>query len=862
MLKKSIGALLIALCLLGVTANHSFAAALLQDDSGETAFLTGEDAEPIQPPVTAECASVTLIPQSECNALLDFYRNANGAKWDNNNHWRDTADGVTPCDWFGVVCENGHVRQLNLASNGLTGTLSRFLVYLPELQVLDVADNLLEAPLPRSLCLLAERGVAGHFGYNLLLIQNRHSRQCLTQMENGWHLTQTIAPLNARITTIGEHEISLAWDAISYQGDGGYYEIGYTSALTQPYTVHGVTADKSAITYTLDNLTPGQSYYIRLRTFTPAHSQQEKDHYSAPLFFTAVTASEQKVLLMVYAPFDNDLSPYAPGVLARLKAGSKLNPNVITYFLVDQRGDHNTALFVIANNVVSKSNAIMNTWGVDELDTMDPAVLSWFLSEGRKRVSASRTIVSLMGHGAGLEPEFNWLVSSTPGEPPVPQNGIPALPRDHPATPGDETDNSGFLSPIDYGHALNAATNNGANPFDVVFFDHCFAGNLDQLYQVRNTAHVYIVSPNYAWLTASFRAYLPQFEPTATPEQIANRIISIYRQMLNREHPNVIFWINNDEISTLASQVSDLGVALSDALNQGDSSKIEQASLASSFVDTNQCGDANLVLEPPDEMVGISSFASNLQGQFATGTAVHTVADQLLTTLSAIQSRVITGTPYIAPDTTWNYTDTVTILAPLQRNIARNIAWRASIYTVTTPLTALWSPVPTQTVQISESLAFVNDWKWDDFINQWYTAPAAPTVGEWCNYTPPTIITDTVVEALTLAISTTETSALSSAAAQESLTLTWSASEQDDVLGYQLLIRNKNYANWTLLDFLPVEATQYTVDLSTIRGDSEFQLFGYDEADQALSASNVATWKVTVSPPPQQQIFLPLIQRQ
>ena len=132
-----------------------------------------------------------------------------------------------------------------------------------------------------------------------------------TQMENGWHLTQTIAPLNARITTLVNTKFH-SWDAIPYQGDGGYYEIGYTSALTQPYTIHGVTADKSTITYTLDNLTPGQSYYIRLRTFTPAHSQQEKDHYSAALLHGS-HRFRAKVLLMVYAPFDNNLSPYAPG---------------------------------------------------------------------------------------------------------------------------------------------------------------------------------------------------------------------------------------------------------------------------------------------------------------------------------------------------------------------------------------------------------------------------------------------------------------------------------------------------------------------------------------------------------------------
>ena len=64
------------------------------------------------------------------------------------------------------------------------------------------------------------------------------------------------------------------------------------------------------------------------------------------------------------------------------------------------------------------------------------------------------------------------------------------------ATPGDVADSGGYLSTIDFGKALAAATNNGADPFDVVFFDQCFQGNLDVLYEVRNYAKVLIASPN------------------------------------------------------------------------------------------------------------------------------------------------------------------------------------------------------------------------------------------------------------------------------------------------------------------------------------------------------------------------------
>jgi hypothetical protein len=850
MVIRSLIAVLFALCLLSGDRSWALAAPPAQVD-GKVASLL----EPAQPPANPECAAVTAIPVSECNALLDLYRTTNGAMWDNRTRWLETANGVTPCDWYGVACVDGHVTQLNLASNRLAGKLSRHLVYLPQLQRLDLADNLLETPLPQSICLLAERGVRARLDYNLLNVQNRKLRQCLSQMESDWRLTQTIPPLSATVAAIGEREITLTWQPIPYQADGGYYEISYTSVLTAPYTVHGVTSSKSISSYTLAGLTPGQSYSIRVRSVTPAHSQQENDLYSEPLYFSAVTRSEQKTLLMVYFPADNDLSPYAAGVLNRLKAGSKLNPTATIYYLVDQRGDHNTLLFVIANDIVTKTNIIQQVWGVDELDTMDPAVLSWFLSVGRRQVDASRIIVSLMGHGAGLAPEYHWLVSTTPGEPPKPQPGIPPLPRDVPPTPGDENNSSGFLSPIDYGVALNAATDNGANPFDVVFFDHCFAGNLDTLYQVRNTARAYVVSPNYAWLTAAYRAYLTQFAPVATPEQLARRIISIYQATLNDSHPNVIFWISNEEIVAIAGQVSELGVALTAALTQGNEEAILDASLNSKFIDTNQCGVQNLTLAPPDEMVGTSSFANNLRQRFAVGTPVHTAATALFGSLSNIESRVRTGTPYIAPETEWQYNNTVAILAPLARHTARNVAWRASVYSVSTPLTAVWSAVPTQTVQISQALAFVQDGKWDDFLNQWYTKPPAPTVGEWCNYTPPAIITDTVVETLALTV----TKLASQGTQTETLRLRWEASNEDNIESYWLMQRSSAAKNWTAAALFDLSTTDYTLDLPMTTSATEFQLIGQDIAGATLAASNIILWPASATP---QTIFLPLISKQ
>lgn len=796
------------------------------------------------------CESVTVISPTECAALVTLYTNTDGPNWLTNTNWLSLTETITPCDWYGVTCANNHVVELKLNGNQLSGTLPNPIGAFPELTTLYLQNNQLKGTLPTWICFLQDTVTTADFAYNKLNTFKSKVRDCMNTLDPDWRETQTIPPRNLTITEFYTDALTLSWDPIPYTADGGYYEIRYALDPRDTFTVHGQTADKTADSYLLDGLDPGRTYYITVRSFTPAHDEQPADLLSNRIRTIGVTKHPtEKILLMVYVSADNDLSPNVSTIGTRLMNGSQTNPNLQVVLLTDEFGEGNTRLTEIANGVVTFTNAISDSWGTTELDTADPAVLAWFLNHAQSKFPASRTIVSIVGHGLALTPEIIWPDVTTSRTPFDALGGpIPPLPQGSDFTPGDVTDRN-YLSPIDLRHAFMEATNNGADPFDIVFFDQCFQGNLDTLYEVRTAADVFIASPNYAWLIAAYDQYLTQMAPAEDNAAMAQAIIERYQGALpDRGHPNVIFWITQSDIEQIATAVNTLADALTAATLNGFNSPILSSTQNSQFVDTTQCFPNQLFnLTAPDELIGLESFVENLQQGFPVSDpfGVHTAAAEVETLLSPISRTVNIGNPYVAPQYQWNYTNTLTILAPLPRKSPAQFAWRASIYTETTPLTAVWAPDPTISVTISEPLALVQDGRWDNFLNVWYTDLDTPTVGQWCHYIPPAIVTTDETEAISLTVT---------AAGPNSATLNWTETTDERAVGYQLLVNGPNVIGWTIREMFPVSQTTFTQEGLTGNTAYQLQILAVDAAGTVLEQSNEAVWL-------EQVVALPLIIR-
>jgi Leucine-rich repeat (LRR) protein len=291
------------------------------------------------------CGGVSEIPLAECEALVDLYVGTNGPHWTNQSGWLQTN---TPCNWYGVLCTNGHVIALALANNRLSGSLPLTLSSLSRLVVLSFYDNQLSGSIPQQLGSLSALQTLDLYGnqlsdtvpptlgnlaslqtlrlynnqlrgeipaqlanlnphlitldlsYNMLSATDSALLAFLNAQQPGWAATQTIAPGNLQVSVQSPTSVALSWTPIAYTADGGYYEVLSASQPGGPYTSVGKTADKTATGVTVSGLTSGADYSFAVRTFTPKHGLQQNDLLSDASDPLAVTLTSNRPPVAAY----------------------------------------------------------------------------------------------------------------------------------------------------------------------------------------------------------------------------------------------------------------------------------------------------------------------------------------------------------------------------------------------------------------------------------------------------------------------------------------------------------------------------------------------------------------------------------
>lgn len=101
----------------------------------------------------AKGSSEIVVGKADRTLLAAFYRATGGRNWTRSDNWLTDAPLA---DWYGIaVSPRGHVSELSLPNNNLTGTIPPTLGHFPDLRSLNLAGNLLEGSVPVELGNLA-----------------------------------------------------------------------------------------------------------------------------------------------------------------------------------------------------------------------------------------------------------------------------------------------------------------------------------------------------------------------------------------------------------------------------------------------------------------------------------------------------------------------------------------------------------------------------------------------------------------------------------------------------------------------------------------------------------------------------------
>ncbi len=163
---------------------------------------------------------------------------------------------------------------LNLHQNYISGTIPPELGNLSNLTLLLMPGNQITGDIPSSITNLTNlTDNINDFRWNGIYTSDSSVETFLNSKQDGgdWESTQTIPPENVAAGSVGFNSIEITWSAITYTGETGGYRVHYSENSGGPYTLFGITADKTIEQMNITGLNEGTTYYFVVQTRTNSH---------------------------------------------------------------------------------------------------------------------------------------------------------------------------------------------------------------------------------------------------------------------------------------------------------------------------------------------------------------------------------------------------------------------------------------------------------------------------------------------------------------------------------------------------------------------------------------------------------------
>jgi hypothetical protein len=452
------------------------------------------------------------------------------------------------------------------------------------------------------------------------------------------------------------------------------------------------------------------------------------------------------VTLAVLAPFGTDpvLSHYPDGTSSTIEEHPLLqhlkqvaNAGIGVVALIDLV-DSDTYLVEIE----AHKGAAAKITPRGKQDMQAPQTLTFLLREAHRHHPDRALVLALEGHGAGFLPDIDttqltsanatggglaqWRIGtdlSTPLNPdgtPFLAQGSPVLPIVCPTSPTNHL----ALSTYGLGAALQAALDAGVPKLACIHFNNCFNFAVEVLHTIAPYAEFATGYENYNFFTAG-EAYPAVFAKlaaagAATPQQLALWFADGNHAVLAAKghHPTVGGVVPLQRLHSVTECVDELSDALLAALRTAPApqradfiQRIKNAIVRAQQFDDNE----DFVLETPDELTDLCSFAHELQKEDFAPFKVAQAAAALEEVLGGIKRYGDRGTPWMAPTKLWDFSAkdlAMSIFLPDPLRIGR-WDWRSPYYLDV-------NPDPTKPQVQRHIIDFLKVTDWVDFLIEYH----------------------------------------------------------------------------------------------------------------------------------------------
>ena len=448
---------------------------------------------------------------------------------------------------------------------------------------------------------------------------------------------------------------------------------------------------------------------------------------------------------MVYLNGDNDLDPFMEDALNNMEKAAQ-NPNVNILALWDRcsllssdgqkcfdrnEGIENTRLYTVeyddSDLITSPIQEV--GWNPGELDMGNPDTLVNFVTWARDNYPAEHYFLSILDHGGGWSPTFPDTSEQRLASLSNRDDYFIPLRRSYHVRGGtglswDFSDDYNYLSTGEMRRAFSDITKEGSEKMDVVFYDACLMGMIEEAYEIKDYVNYFVGSENEAWGSTPYDQYINSITDSTQPRELAIDIVNGYTASLPLTgHPSTISAVDLMAIEDVSVAVDSLARALINGLGLAETVlQTEVAYLLTQKFDY----DSDFRLEnQTDGYIDLYDFASKIQ-ESVTDEAILTAAQSVTDTLKSKDSAFViaeqhrSGYPWMitGPLEYWNLDNShgISIYLPLGQDLQMTLENEEGLI---------------QTVKVrdwytDDQLSFAADTQWNEFIAAYYAATSTP----------------------------------------------------------------------------------------------------------------------------------------